>query len=384
MSSVADSHGSSGFRALIAGGGIAGLEAALALREMLGPTASVTVLEPSETFRLRPLTVVEPFGGTTAPSYAMEDIALAAGFDWRPERLGSVDAGRRVVLNEAGEEIAYDALLLALGARRSIRYRHALTLEDDRLDEQLHGLVRDVEDGYVHSIVFLASSRTAWPLPLYELALMTARRAFEMGIELPVTIVTAEERPLGIFGQEASREVARRLDAAGILTITGSHCEIDHAGHLRLSPRGRELKVDRVVALPELSGRHIPGAPSTGEAGFLPVDPRCRVRGLERVWAAGDGTVYPVRQGGIAAQQAETAAAGIAALAGAHAEPQPLQPVLRGVLLGDALPLYLSARIIGGQGYDSKFGTEPQGNGPSGKVAAPRLTAHLERLGAVA
>ncbi len=73
------------------------------------------------------------------------------------------------------------------------------------MEQTLHGLIQDVELGYIKSIAFVSPGRMAWPLPLYELALMTAGRAFDMDIEMPVTIVTPEDSPLAIFGEEASR-----------------------------------------------------------------------------------------------------------------------------------------------------------------------------------
>ena len=51
------------------------------------------------------------------------------------------------------------------------------------------------------------------------------------------------------------------------------------------------------------------------------------------MWAAGDATAFPIKQGGLAAQQAVAAAQAIAAVAGADVTPEPFRPVLRGVLL---------------------------------------------------
>ena len=76
------------------------------------------------------------------------------------------------------------------------------------MDEQLHGLIQDVEAGYVHKLAFVSPSRMAWPLPIYELALMTAQRAHEMGIEVSITIATPEDAPLAIFGQTVSEAVS--------------------------------------------------------------------------------------------------------------------------------------------------------------------------------
>jgi sulfide:quinone oxidoreductase len=76
----------------------------------------------------------------------------------------------------------------------------------------------------------------------------------------------------------------------------------------------------------------LPGLPSDPD-GFVPVDAHGRVPGVGDVYAAGDVTTWPIKQGGLAAQQADAAAEAIAAEAGADVTPQPFRPVLRGVLL---------------------------------------------------
>jgi sulfide:quinone oxidoreductase len=57
-------------------------------------------------------------------------------------------------------------------------------------------------------------------------------------------------------------------------------------------------------------------------------------------------TQFPLKQGGIATQQADVAAASIAAHAGADIEPHPFRPVLRGLLLTGMTPRYLAERTI--------------------------------------
>ena len=69
------------------------------------------------------------------------------------------------------------------------------------------------------------------------------------------------------------------------------------------------------------------------------------------VWAAGDAIAFPVKQGGLASQQADAAAEAIAARAGADVLPEPFRPVLRGVLLtGRGNAWMRSASAGGGEG----------------------------------
>ena len=91
---------------------------------------------------------------------------------------------------------------------------------------------------------------------------------------------------------------------------------------------------------PVLLGPAVPGVPHDPE-GFTSVDERGRVYGLDDVYAVGDMTSRPLKQGGLAAQQAGVAASAIAASAGAPVRVQPYRPVLRAVLLSGRAPLYL-------------------------------------------
>jgi sulfide:quinone oxidoreductase len=122
-----------------------------------------------------------------------------------------------------------------------------------------------------------------------------------------------------MFGEQASESLRRDLDEAGVIVTTRAGADLDGTGR-------------RLIALPRAAARPVAGLPGD-EKGFVPVDAHGRVPGLEGVWAAGDCTSAPIKQGGLAAQQADAAAESIAARAGADLEPRPFRPVLRGVLL---------------------------------------------------
>lgn len=363
---------------LIAGGGVAALEAALALRDLAGERVSLTMLAPSDEFIYRPMTVREPFAYGTAQRYSLQEMTSRLGVTLRNQSFGWVDAAARVVHTDAGEELAFDALVLALGARIHTRYVHAHTIDDRHLDDILHGLIQDVEAGYVKHLAFVAPGRMGWQLPMYELALMTVGRGYEAGVKLSVTIVTPEEAPLAIFGIGASQAVAELLEENGISVITSAYAEVPSWDTVLVNPGDRRLEVDRVVALPELFGPAVRGLPAA-EHGFIPIDPHAKVRGVERIYAAGDATEFAIKHGGIAAQQADVAAESIAALAGAKIEPKPFTPTIEGMLLTGGRPRYLRARITGGHGFSSEVSREPLWYPPR-KIAARYLAPYLEAL----
>ena len=132
------------------------------------------------------------------------------------------------------------------------------------------------------------------------------------------------------------------------------------------------------MALPELFGPHVRGIPCARN-GFIPVDRFCRVTSTSSIYAAGDATDYPVKHGGIAAQQADSAAMSIAAAAGALVTPRPFRPTLDGLLLTGEEPRYLSARLTGGKPFDSHLTTQAQDTAPP-KLAARYLAGVLEQI----
>jgi sulfide:quinone oxidoreductase len=365
------------FKVVIGGGGVAALEGALALRECAGGAVSLTLLAPERDFFYRPLAVREPFAHSRAVSYPLAAFAKDVGATLVSDSFAWVDPARRLAHTGDGLELGYDALLLALGAKARVRYQHALTVDDHHLDALMHGLIQDIEDGYVHSVAFVVPPRLPWPLPIYELATMTAGRAYDMDVDLAVTIITPEERPLALFGQEAAAGVQSLLDEARIQTITAAYAEVPRRGCVTIHPGDRQLEVERVVALPELFGPAVRGLPAA-EHGFIPTDGHGQVRGAERVYAAGDATDFPVKHGGVAAEQADVAAEAIAALAGFEIECKGFEPVVRGILLTDGRPKYLTAQITGGHGCSSSISDTPTWDPPS-KIAARYLSPYLDR-----
>jgi sulfide:quinone oxidoreductase len=365
-----------GLRVLIAGGGVAALETALALKDLAPGLTEVTVIAPNTEFVYRPMVVREPFAYGRARRYPLAPIVGDAAATLLPGELAWIDPAVQSIHTKAGESIEYDALVLALGASITERYEHALTINDRDLDETMHGLIEDVESGYVHRLAFVSPGRMAWPLPLYELAMMTAGRAYDMGVELETTIVTPEDAPLAIFGSAASDAVAELLASARVKTINSAYAEVPSSREVVISPGDRHLSVDRVVALPELCGPSLRGIP-LGENGFIRVDPHGRVPDVEHIYAAGDATDFPIKQGGIGSQQADAVAQSIAALAGAAVTPERFSPVVRGMLLTNGKPRYLTARITGGQGFSSEISDTPTWSAGA-KIAARYLAPYLD------
>ncbi|HYM58976.1 MAG TPA: FAD-dependent oxidoreductase [Solirubrobacteraceae bacterium] len=336
-------------RVVIAGGGVAALETLIALRDLAGDRVDITLVAPADAFTERPMTVAEPFGEGHARRYELAEIAKNFGARLVRDSVVGVDPETHRVDCQSGEELTYDHLVLAVGAKARPAYTHAITFGQDPSEDALHGLLADIESGYADHVAFVVPSGTAWTLPLYEIALMTARQAWSMSIgRVRFTLVTPEERPLALFGPTASEAIGELLEAHGIEFIGSTYPSVEH-GHVLLDPGGRQLDGARVVSLPVLDGPDLPGVPAD-PSGFIPVDTHGRVPGLDGVYAAGDGTTFPIKQGGLATQQADAVAEVIAAAVGARVVPEPFRPVLRGRLLTGGDDRYLRHGVGGGQG----------------------------------
>jgi len=364
-------------RVLLVGGGVAALEAALALRDLGEGRVSVEMLAPEPQFWYRPLAVAEPFGLGEVRHFDLAELAAAAGATFSPGALSGVDAVGGLVQTSAGSTVPYDILLVACGAGPSPAVPGALTFRGPADTERIRQLLEEIVAGQVGRVAFVVPWGAVWSLPLYELALMTAAYVAERGLDrVELALVTPEEEPLQLFGRAGSEAVRQLLEQRGIALHTGSWPVEFVDGELRLVPE-EKIAVDRVVALPRLRGPRIDGLPQTVD-GFLPVDAHGQVHGVADVFAAGDITNFPVKQGGIAAQQADAAAEMIAATAGADLTPQPFRPVLRGLLLTGGQPRYLRHEITGGAGDVAAASPEPLWWPPAkivGRYLAPFLAA---------
>jgi sulfide:quinone oxidoreductase len=335
-------------RVVIVGGGVAGLEALMALHDLAGERAELTLVAPDPDFVYKPLLVEEPFDLGPAEQHALAPLAEELGARFVQRGVKTVEPIEHTVELDDGSELEYDFLVVCTGGRFRPALERATTFpsggEPLRINELLQG-----GDG-ARRIAFVVPSGVTWALPIYEIALMTQRRATELRLdEVELTIVTPEQAPLAIFGPTASAAVAQLLAARGIGVEAGAHAREGENGELILTPGDRRFEVAEVVALPTMDGPAIAGLPKD-DGGFIPIDEHARVIGTEDIYAAGDGTNFPIKQGGLATQQADAAAEHIAHLLGAAVTVESFRPVLRGKLLTGEESLHLRADVAGGAG----------------------------------
>jgi sulfide:quinone oxidoreductase len=317
---------------VVVGGGIAALELVLALRELAGDRVGVTVVAPDTDLLLRPLLIAEPLGQLPPHPYPWPAIAGDLGVRFVRSSITAVDPERRVVVRRTGGTLPYDTLVLAPGARRLEAFDDTIHIGDPAGALALERLRDEIAAGTVRDVAFIAPTLTGWLLPLYEAALITAR------LGASATLITAEEEPLALFGRTAIDAVWRELDAAGVRFVGDARAHVDEGA---VTVGDRRIDADRIIALPLVRGPRIDGVPEAGIYGLIPVGPYGRVAGLADAYAIGDATDYAIKQGGIACQQAASAASHIARRHGAPVELIPFQPRLRATLLTGAEPIAL-------------------------------------------
>jgi sulfide:quinone oxidoreductase len=361
---------------VVAGGGIAGVEALLALRELAGDRVSLTLVSLNEELVLPALSVAEPFALGHAQRYALGDLLTWVDGQLVPGSLAAVDDQQREVQLDDGTTLGFDALVIATGARAVAAVEHATTWWPGGDAEAFGGLLRDLEEGYTKRVAFVIPPGAVWPLPLYEIALMTAREVWGMGVDgAELTVITPEAVPLALFGSAAAAALRQELDGVGIHleSATVARVQPGHPLQIVLQPSVRRLEVDRVIALPGMEGPRIPGT-TQNDAGFILVGHNGQMRDSDCVWAAGDAIAYPVKFGGLAGQQADAVAADLAARADGGTPPAPARLELRGVLMTGATP-----RRLGGASPSSLSDHRPIWR-PEAKVSGKYLTPYLERL----
>ena len=359
-------------RVLIAGGGVAALEAALALRALAGERVAVELLAPGPDFVNRPATVRNPFAALETPRLPLDRL-VDLGIAVRSDGLATVDADRHRLRTTDGAVLDYDRLIVATGAHAVQSVPGATHFAGPRDAGAVERVLRTVARDPTLTLTLALAPTVTWPVPFYELALLSAGALARRDAGTArVLVVTHEQRPLELFGPTATDAVARLLQAAGVEVTVGTAPTGVFDGALMLGTTGL-VPAGEVIAVPALRGRPVAGL-AHDEAGFLPVDAHARVAGAAGVFAAGDGTDGPVKQGGLAAQQADAAALWIAAEAGAPVDPEPPAPVLRAVMLTPDGHLHLRAPL--GEPERGEVAASPLWR-PSGKIAARYLTGFL-------
>lgn len=361
-------------RVVIVGGGVAALEALLALRDLAAARIAPLLIANVDDFLYRPLLIGEPFGLGHPIRHPLAELCRDAGAELIRDHVTAVQPTEHRVVTAAHGVVEYDELIVCTGARPYPAFPEGLTFEREASPEDFDEALADLSGGFAPHVAIVVPDGVTWTMPGYELALLTASWARrEAHAESRITLLTPEPAPLSAFGATVSEAVDDLLGEAGIVVRCGVHPDVVTATSLRAG--GTWLGADRIISLPLLAGPRIPGLPSDAH-GFIRAAADGRVEGTDDVHVAGDAAVSAIKQGGLAAQQAALVAAGLARRIGAEVPVAlPSSPVLRGVLLTEHGPRFLRAELHDADGT-STFSEQPLWWPPT-KVASRWLAPYL-------
>jgi sulfide:quinone oxidoreductase len=359
----------------IVGGGVAALEALIALRGLAEERVDIELVTPSPSWAYRPMAVAEPFGLGEVRNFDLVKIARDHGAKIHLAGVQSIDPAAHTISSWDGRAFDYDILLVAVGARPAVAVPGSVTLQGPGYTGRFRTVLRQLDERQIRRVAFAVPAGATWPLPLYELALMTGAHVAERGLrKVELSFATPEEQPLQLFGAPTAEAVGALLDERGISFEGGRYASELRDGELLMVP-GPNIEADRVVSLPRLHGPALPGLPHDAE-GFIPTDLHGLVDGELDVYAAGDATSSAIKQGGVATQQADAVAEAIAARVGAPIEPRPFKPILRALLLTGSTPRYLRAEVGGAPDHPAVAATHALWWPPS-KIAGRWLAPYL-------
>jgi sulfide:quinone oxidoreductase len=367
---------------VIAGAGVAGLEALVALHGLAGERVDITLVSPSTRFGLRADAVDAAFG---RPAPVQHDVAMIAddhGARYLRDALHVVHREYATVLTESGRELRYDSLLVAVGAQTHPHpaLHDALTFWGMDDVPAMAELLADVDAGRARSVMFVVPPGATWTLPAYDLALLCAQYTIDRSLDIAITIATPEPAPVAALGRQAGDAMTASLDAGGIRLRSRLPSQRLNGDRL-LDLRGHVLaSADRVVALPEVVGPRLRGLPHDRD-GFIAVDATGAIRGVPDAFGAGDATTVPFKQGGLAAQQAAVAAHAIARAAGADVAATTLAPTLRAHAAAGTGATWFSTPLRASSEGSAVVSDAPLWH-PSTKVSMPYLASYLRRVDA--
>ncbi len=363
----------------IVGAGTAGLEALLSAREELGTSADLWLVAPDREFRYRPIHRDSLFRPARERAIKVADLVAETGATWIRDRAEVVRESERCLLTRNGDVVEFDYLLLAAGGRPVRPLAQGYLWERGGDPGFLDEIIAQIAAGAVESVAVAIPRGARWSVPAYELALVLAWSA--AGTDACVTLMTAEERPLGALGSAAADAVAAELERAGVETITGVELvdapargaptltvadliivperAEDEATALIGDPTdparvqigaGVARDFERLISLPVMLGPHIAGVASD-HAGFVAVNESLKVCRSDVIWAAGGCIAGALEHSALSARQADVAVAAIAAACGRAEAGDPAigqdAAEITGVLLAGQREQWLAENPIG-------------------------------------
>ena len=286
---------------VILGSGFAALTTVRRLRA-LGVRDTITVVSPRNELVYLPSLIWIPSGKRSGDDLR---IPLARFFErnevrWhRGSVLQVLDGGRHVVTDQG--DLDNDVLVIATGGRYLRKLpgieNAIIPCEGIAAAESIRDHLAAMDGGTI-AIGFASNPKEPGAVrggPMFEFlfGIDTLLRRQGRRERFELVFFNPAKQPGQRLGPAAVARMLARMQSLGIRT---------HLGHkpVRLEPgkvvtEGGEFGADLILFMPGLTGpAWLEGSElPQSEGGFIAADERCRVRGMERVYVAGDAGSYP-------------------------------------------------------------------------------------------
>ena len=307
---------------LIAGGGFGGVVAAEALAKQVRAEHEITLVSRNRKFVFYPDLVRLAFGKCEPDDISIDlfETMLDHRVKFVQGEVARLNPEARTVTVSNGDlegKLSYDYLILALGRRLATErvtgfFEHAGHILDVPSALKFGEQVKSFKGG---RIVVGQCPGARLPVPVFETAFAFSRLLKQKGQRdaARITIINPDPPNLAFADLDMARALRDALEEHSIESL--SDFPIDRVlPTLVMTAHGHALEYNLLMLVPPFRGPSaVMGLGITGEEGYISVDRKMRVQGIENVYAAGDCVDFVgPKLGHMAVHQGEVAAANLA------------------------------------------------------------------------
>ncbi len=299
-------------RIVILGAGTGGTIAANRLRKIYSPSeASILCIDQDDSHVYQPGLLFVPFG-LTAPAEIVRPRGhqLHDDVDYRFAKIEHVELERQVVVLGDGEELGYDALVIATGARLAYEDTEGLTgpgwgekvfsFYELGAATALEVALATFEGGRL--VVNVVEMPIKCPVAPLEFCFLADWYFTQRGTRDQVDLTFATPLDAAFTKPVAARHLGGMLEERGIHLVTEFNTgEVDGKAGRLISYDGREIHFELAVVIPAHSGaEYVTRSAGLGDGlGFVPTDPHTlQSLASPAVFALGDATSLPTSKAG--------------------------------------------------------------------------------------
>lgn len=283
-------------KVLILGGGSGGLAAAGRLKELLGDKVSITVIDKQTSFVMGFSLLRVMTGEKTEQEVKISKEKISQkGIKFINSEVKEIDVKQSLVRTGQGEELAYDYLVIALGAELAPEKVsgfesafHMYTLEDAK---KLRDALLSFNSGSIRLVV--CSTPFKCPAAPYEAAMLIDDYLRSKGLreKSDIEVFTPEPLPMPVAGPGVGNAVVAMLNEKRINFHNNTKISsIDGRTKEIILENGAREKYDLLIAIPPHTSPNVVRESDLADtaSGWIPVDPQNMQTKHDKVYAIGD------------------------------------------------------------------------------------------------